>query len=189
MKKLRIIAVILWLTMLFMTIHLATAQRFDMLDNFPHDIVYYKLYNEQQPTVKVVYGRPICKQDKVFGSVVPYGKIWNTGANEATEVKFYQDVMFGNKYVKAGTYVMYTIPDKNYWTVILNTKTDTYGAHFYEPGKDVVRIKVPATNGKPIDVFSIAFLEKNYGPLMVLAWGETRVKIPLYLEENLLTKL
>lgn len=189
MKKLRIIAIIVWLTMLFFTIQLATAQGFNALDKAPQDIVYFKQDNNTKPAVKVVYGRPKANQIEVFGKEIPYGKIWNTGANEATEVKFYQDVMFANKYIKAGTYVLYTIPGKNYWTIILNRNTDTYGAYFYTPDKDVARIKVPATNGKPVDIFSIGFLTKNYGSQMVLAWGKTRVKIPLYLEDRLLTKV
>jgi hypothetical protein len=189
MKKLRIIAIIVWLTMLFLTIEFASAQGFEKLDNAPHDIVYFKTGLDSKPLVKVVYGRPKAKQIEVFGQEVPYGKIWKTGANEATEVKFYQDIMFANKFVKAGTYVLYTIPGKNYWTIILNKNTDTYGAYFYTSEKDVARIKVPATNGKPIDTFSIGFLTKNYGSQMVLAWGKTRVKIPLYLEDRLLTKL
>lgn len=188
MKKLRIIAVVVWFLMLFLTIQLATAQGFTTLDKAPQDIVYFKQENSK-PVIKVVYGRPKAEQIEVFGKEVPYGKIWKTGANEATEVKFYQDVMFANKYVKAGTYVLYSIPGKNYWTIILNKNTDTYGAYFYKPEKDVARIKVPATDGKPVDIFSIGFLTKTYGSQMVLAWGKTRVKIPLYLEDRLLTKL
>ncbi len=189
MKKLRIIAVIVWITMLLLTIQLATAQGFNQLDNAPQDIVYFKPGHEQKPVIKVVYGRPKAKQIEVFGNEVPYGKIWKTGANEATEIKFYQDIMFANKYVKAGTYVLYSIPGKNYWTIILNKNTDTYGAYFYSPKKDIARIIVPATDGKPVDVFSIGFLSKNYGSQMVLAWGKTRVKIPLYMEDHLLTKI
>lgn len=189
MKKLRIIAIIVWVSMLLFTIHLATAQSFNSLDKAPQDIVYFKAEQNSKPVVKVVYGRPTASQIEVFGNEIPYGKIWKTGANEATEVKFYQDVMFANKYVKAGTYVLYTIPGKNYWTIILNRNTDTYGAYFYSPEKDVARIEVPATNGKPVNIFSIGFLSKTYGSQMVLAWGKTRVKIPLYLEDQLLTKV
>jgi len=189
MKKIKIFAIILWTSMLFLTIELANAQSFSGLDKESHDITYFKVDNDSKPQIKVIYGRPTTDNDSVFGTEIPYGKIWKTGTNEATEIKFYQDVMFGNKYVKAGTYVMYTIPNKDYWTIILNSNTDTYGAYFYNPEKDIAKIKVPATDGKPIDIFSIGFNSKNYGTQMVLAWGKTRVKIPLYTEENLLTKL
>ncbi|MEN8125015.1 MAG: DUF2911 domain-containing protein [Bacteroidota bacterium] len=189
MKKIKIFAILLWILMLILTVELANAQSFSGLDKESHDIAYFKVDNNSKPQIRVLYGRPRTENESVFGTEIPYGKIWKTGTNEATEIKFYQDVMFGNKYVKAGTYVLYTIPNEDYWTIILNSNTDTYGAYFYNSEKDIARLKVPATNGKPIDIFSIGFNSKNYGTQMVLAWGKTRVKIPLYTEEKLLTKL
>jgi len=164
-------------------------QSFDQLDKNPHDIAYFKSHNELSPQVKVVYGRPEAKDEVIFGTQVPFGEVWGTGCNEATEVKFYNDIMFGNKYVKAGTYVLYTIPNKNYWTIILSNKTDTYGSHFYNPKNNIAKIEVPAGEGEMIKNFSIAFSEKSYGSQMVLGWGRTRVKIPLYTEQSLITKL
>jgi hypothetical protein len=164
------------------------AQIFDSLDSSPHDISYFKT-NKKAPRVKVVYGRPVAKDTQVFGTQIPFGKVWGTGSNEATEITFYQDTMFGNKFVKAGTYVLYTIPKENYWTIILNSKTDTYGAHFYNPDNNIAQIEVPATNGEMVQNFSIAFSMKNYGSQMVLAWAKTRVKVPLYTEQSLITRL
>jgi len=97
--------------------------------------------------------------------------------------------MFGNKFVKAGKYSLYTIPNKNYWIVILNGKTDTYGAHFYDPKFNIATIEVPALKGQSIEDFSIGFSSRNYGTQMVLAWADTRVKIPLYTEERLISKI
>ena len=185
MKKIKVLVIIT----LILTVELAVAQSFSKLDIESHDITYYKVEGETNPQIKVLYGRPKSENDIIFGTVIPYGKIWRTGANEATEIKLYKDVMFGNKYVKAGTYVLFTIPGKDYWTIILNTNTDTYGTFFYNPDKDVARIKVPAAKSKPIDIFSIGFKSKSYGTQMVLAWGQTRVNIPLYIEEKLLTRL
>jgi len=167
----------------------STAQLFKDMDKNPQDIVYYRPSEEATPQIKVIYGRPKAKDDKVFGTQVPYGRIWKTGSNESTEVRFYCDVMFGNKYVKAGTYSLYTIPNKNYWIVILNGKTDTYGANFYNPKFNIASIEVPAVKGQKLENFSIAFTSKNYGTQMVLAWAETRVKIPLYTEERLISKI
>ena len=96
--------------------------------------------------------------------------------------------MFGNKFVKAGNYSLYTIPNKNYWIVILNGKTDTYGAHFYDPKFNIATIEVPAVKGQSLENFSIGFSSKNYGTQMILAWSDTRVKIPLYTEERLISK-
>ena len=159
------------------------------MDNNPHDIVYFRPNKKSTPQIKVVYGRPDASDQVVFGTQIPFGEVWRTGSNEATEIKFYNDIMFGNKYVKAGTYVLYTIPNKNYWTIILSGKTDTFGAYFYNPKFNIAKIEIPAGKGEMVENFSIAFAAKNYGTQMVLAWAKTRVKIPLYTEENLITKL
>ena len=188
MKKLKIYTIVFVLTTLMILVNKVQAQAFEKLDKNPHDIVYCNEDENSKPQIKVVYGRPVANDDKVFGTQVPYGEIWATGCNEATEVKFYTDVMFGNKYVKAGTYVLYTIPGEKYWTIILSGKTDTYGSYFYNPKFNVAKIKVPASNGDMLKIFSIAFSKKNYGSQMILAWAKTRVKIPLYTEINLITK-
>jgi len=86
------------------------AQKFDNIDNAPVDISYLTTRKIPKPLVKVVYGRPQKESNIVFGDQVPYGEVWRTGANEATEVKFYTDMSFGRKLVKAGTYVLHTIP-------------------------------------------------------------------------------
>ena len=119
-----------------------SAQKFSQIDKSPTDIAYLRKSNSK-PMVKVVYGRPSKNNESVFGSQIPYGEIWRTGSNEATEVIFYKDVKFGNKLVKAGTYVLHTITGEKEWTIILNSNTDTWGAFFYDESKDVARIKVP----------------------------------------------
>lgn len=167
----------------------AWAQSFEPLDQNPHDIEYFRPGDQNDPQIKVVYGRLAARDEVVFGTQVPYGQVWSTGTNEATEVRFYCDVMFGNKYVKAGKYALYTIPEKNYWTIILNGKTDTYGSHFYDPEQDVARIEVPVHKGREMKNLSITFDPKQYGSQMILALAKTRIKIPLYMEENLLSKL
>lgn len=189
MGKLKIYAIVVITGVLLAGIYEGKAQMFNELDKNPHDIAYFKSSEKTKPQVKVVYGRPEAKDEQVFGTQIPFGKVWGTGSNEATEVKLYQDTMFGNKFVKAGTYVLYTIPNNNYWTVILNDQTDTYGAHFYNPENDVAKIEVPATTGEMVENFSIAFSSKNYGSQMVLAWAKTRVKIPLYTEQSLITRI
>lgn len=185
--KLYTFVLVLATTVLFNTN--INAQCFHNIDKSPHDIVYYRMNKNAAPKVKVVYGRPDAKDEVVFGTQVPYGEIWRTGSNEATEIRFYTDVMFGNKYVKAGTYVLYTIPNENYWTIILNGKTDTLGAFFYNPKFNIAKIEVPASKGEMLSNFSIAFKSKNYGSQMVLAWAKTRVKIPLYTEQSLISKI
>ena len=188
MKSSNSIKLIILLALVFMLNNALIAQQFSGVDKNPHDIVYYRSGLESTPQVKVVYGRPNAKGKKVFGTQIPFGEIWHTGSNESTEVKFYTDVMFGNKFVKAGKYSLYAIPNKNYWIIILNGKTDTYGAHFYDPKYNIATIEVPAVKGQRLENFSIGFSSKNYGTHMILAWAETRVKIPLYTEERLISK-
>lgn len=169
----------------------ALAQRFDQLDNAPVDIAYLRPNQKSEPLVKVVYSRPSAEEGRVFGKQVPYGEIWRTGANEATEITFYKDMLFGNKLVKKGTYVMHTIPGKKEWTIILNSNKDTWGAFFYDPDKDVARfqIKVKKDVNEPLDVFSIAFKKDFKDAYMVLAWEETRVDIPLDDTNPMLAKI
>lgn len=164
------------------------SQQFNHIDKTPTDIAYLR-QDEVQPLVKVVYGRPKKSKDEVFGEQVPYGKIWRTGANEATEIKFYSDVKFGNKIVKAGTYILHTIPGEKEWTIILNSNVDTWGASFYDETKDIVRIKVPAKKAKELEIFSIAFKQNLKNTYMVLAWDTTRVNIPLEPNKHVSAKI
>ncbi len=161
------------------------AQSFKDLDKAPHDISYYRISKATPPLVKVIYGRPKKKKGKkVFGNLVKYGKVWRTGANEATEVKFYQDIVFGDVKVPAGTYVLYTIPGEKEWTIILNSNLDVWGACQYNPIFDVAKITVPASKAETLDVFSIDFKEKKDVVQMVLGWDYIRVKIPIILKDN-----
>ena len=155
------------------------AQSFKDLDKIPHDISYYRESRVTPPLVKVLYGRPSKNNQDVFGNLVPYNQIWRTGHNEATEVKFYQDVYFGDQKVEAGTYVLYAIPTETEWELILNSDLDVWGAFQYNPEHDVARIKVPSKTAETLDVFSISFNKKNDLVLMNLGWDATRVAIPL----------
>jgi hypothetical protein len=165
------------------------AQKFDKLDKSPVDISYLTTRKIPKPLVKVVYGRPQKESDQVFGEQIPYGEIWSTGANEATEIKFFTDMSFGRKLVKAGTYVLHTIPGEEEWTIILNSNTDTWGAFFYDESKDVVRIKIPTKEAEVLDVFSIGFKEDFNNIFMVLAWDDTRIDIPIATQDVILAKI
>ena len=179
MSKIKISWIIIGLSSVLFNRGLS-AQSFSQLDENPHDIVYCGKHEEGLPKVKVVYGRPEAKDEKVFGTQVPYGKIWRTGSNEATEIRFYKDVIFGNKFVAAGTYVLYTIPNKDSWVIILNKNTDSTGTFFYDPEDDIVNLEIQTTKGEMLENFSIGFKEQKLGfSQMVLAWATTRVQIPI----------
>src|SRR5438105_3715213 len=98
------------------------------LDKSPMDMSYYpadypvlKISDKvaDTPVARVIYGRPQKSGRPIFGNLVEYGQVWRLGANEATEIEFYRDVMISNKKIKKGRYTLYAIPETNAWTVII----------------------------------------------------------------------
>lgn len=129
--------------------------------------------------IKVVYGQPLKKDRVIFGELEPYGKVWRTGANEATEITFTNDVTMGGKVIPAGTYSLFTIPGKDNWTVILNSGLGQFGAFQYDESLDVVRFDVPASESDKIyEAFTIRFEVAGNTVSLVLNWDNTEVHIP-----------
>jgi hypothetical protein len=129
--------------------------------------------------VEVAYGQPSKRGRVIFGQLEPYGKVWRTGANEATEITFKKDVVFGGQPVKAGTYTLFTIPNENEWTVILNSELKQWGAYGYDKikSKDLPHIKVPAQKvDSPIEKLTMRFDDQNS---LVIEWDQTRVTVPI----------
>lgn len=155
----------------------SNAQDFKPLDVSPMDAASYpSSHNEFKKLVKVIYSRPQLRGRSVR-SLTPYGRVWRTGANEATEITFFHDVIFGDKKVKAGTYSLFTIPGKKEWTFIINSDVDVWGAFTYNDADDVARVKVPVAEGDEyIEAFSIAF---DDDATMHLGWGNVRVAVPI----------
>lgn len=158
------------------------AQDFKDLDKSPHDIVYFRANKISPPAIKVLYGRPQKKGRDIFGDLIPYNKIWRVGADEATEVRFYKDVFFGDINIKAGTYVLYAIPGEKEWTLILNSNLDVWGSYEYEEKFNVAKVKAKVSYAEPIEAFSIGFKEKKKHVNMILGWDRTRVTVPIKLD-------
>ena len=130
--------------------------------------------------VKITYCQPQKKGRDVFGGLVPYGKVWRTGANEAPEITLTKDLKLGGQDVKAGTYAFFTIPNKDKWTIILNTDLGQWGAFSYKQEKDLVRFEVSATeSSEVVEAFTIKFGEKTKKSEMILQWDKTMVSIPI----------
>jgi hypothetical protein len=133
--------------------------------------------------ISVTYGQPSKKGRVIFGGLVPYGKVWRTGADEATEITVDKDIMFGGKKLAAGTYSLYTIPNKTEWTIIINPVLKQWGAFEYDKvkDKDVLRTTVPVKNtGKEVETFTI--LVKDDGQAddgLVMEWDKVQVKVPV----------
>jgi len=92
--------------------------------------------------VTIDYSSPAVKERVIWGDLVPYGKMWRTGANEATTIMLEKDMKVGGKLIPAGKYALFTIPGKDEWTIILNSEWDQWGAYNYEESKDVHRFTV-----------------------------------------------
>jgi hypothetical protein len=108
--------------------------------------------------VELSYSRPTMKGRAIFGSLVPYGKVWRTGANSATVISFGDDVWFGDTKVPAGKYGLLTIPGESEWTVLLTKALDVTSPAAYKSESDVARVKVkPEALPFSLESFTIMF--------------------------------
>ena len=131
--------------------------------------------------VEVSYSRPAVKDRKIFGDLVPYGKVWRTGANQATTISFGEDVTFGGKKVPAGKYGLLTIPDDGEWTVIVSKQLDVTGPAAYKQDQDVARVKIKADE-MPFAIESFMITFDNIKPSsmnMIMLWDRTAVTVPI----------
>lgn len=132
--------------------------------------------------IKVEYSRPLARGRQIFGDLVPYDKMWRTGASGSTILETNEDILFGNQNLKAGKYSLFTIPSKTEWTIILNTDTTLHGDSGYNEKKDVMRFKVPAGVAPSFyETFTIEVNDINSKGegFLKLAWENNVVKIPI----------
>ena len=92
--------------------------------------------------IVVNYSSPAVKGRMIWGGLVPYGKVWRTGANEATVFETSKDIVLSGQTLPAGKYALFTIPAENEWTVIFNSEWNQWGAFKYNKEKDVLRLNV-----------------------------------------------
>ncbi|WP_291968115.1 DUF2911 domain-containing protein [Maribacter sp.] len=151
-------------------------------DQFAHDIKFAPERNlPDSPILRIDYSRPQKKGRPVFDGMVKYNEIWRLGANEATEIKVYQDVKIDGKLLRKGTYTMYALPTKEIWTIIFNTDIDQWGHYSYDDNNDVLRVEAHVLqNDRPIEEFTIQFEDSEQGvAVMYIAWDMNRVEIPI----------
>lgn len=153
---------------------------FSLLDASPLDVVMYR-GADQAAIARVIYSRPAKKNREIFGNLVPYKQVWRTGANEATEIAFYRDVVINEQIIKAGSYSVYTIPGPDKWEFILNTATTQSGLQ-YDPSKNLVTATMQVLpSPQEIESFSISFVEQQNGALLFMGWDDTIASIPFSL--------
>lgn len=172
----------------------AAAQKFTAEDASPMDAAYFparaafrsfektddaKKANE--PKIRVLYSRPQKKDREVFGGLVKYGEVWRVGANEATEIMFFQDAMIGDTKVAAGRYTVYAIPTEGNWEVHFSNDNDRWGQYAYKPAESLVtKISVPtAKTPSTVESFTIMFEAVDGGAHMIMGWEDTMVRVPI----------
>jgi len=133
----------------------------------------------ESANISITYGQPSKKGRVIFGGLEKYGKVWRTGANNATEITFRKDVNFGGTPVKAGTYTLFTIPNETEWSVILNTEMKQWGAFGYDKIKDknVAEVKVPVT--KLTTPEEKLIIKSNNDKELIISWDDVLVSVPL----------
>ena len=131
--------------------------------------------------IEITYSRPAMRGREIFGDVVAFGKPWRTGANGPTKVKFGEDVEILGVKIKAGEYVLYTIPGKEKWEVIFNLGTTPYGPDGYEKGNDIARFMVEPTRiPNMCQNFTMDVSDITYTTCKIdLMWEKTKISLPV----------
>lgn len=144
-------------------------------------------------TVAVAYSSPRAKGRKIFGvsnsdpkPLVPYGEVWRAGANEATTLTTDTGAVIGGKTVPAGAYTLFTIPNQDKWTLIINKTTKNakggplWGVPYPGEEGDFARVDMKASKlGSPVENFTISFDKSGSGCVMNLDWETTRASIEI----------
>jgi hypothetical protein len=181
---------LLLLSIVCFSANIITAQgKLPPVDKSPMDMSYYpngypvlKIQDKAtEPLVaRVIFSRPQKNGRVIFGDLLEYGKVWRLGANEATEIEFYQNVKINATKIKKGRYTLYCIPYADKWTIIINKETDTWGSFKYDMKKDLVRIDVPVQKQTEIaEAFVMAFEKATTGTNLIIAWDDVKVSLPI----------
>jgi hypothetical protein len=145
----------------------------------PHESTAITLKGNE---ITITYGRPSLHGRKaVGGSLAPFGKVWRTGADEATKLTTNADLLIGDLKVPKGSYALFTIPESDHWTLIVNKTADQWGAFSYDSSKDLGRTRMNVKKlSSPVEEFTIS-LKPSSGNVatLTMAWENTEVSVPV----------
>lgn len=156
------------------------------------------MQNVGQTTIEINYERPAARGRKVFGQLVPYNKLWRTGAGNCTKIKFNETVIIGGTKVNAGTFSLLTIPGPAEWTIIINSDTTLYGTSSYIQNKDLIRFAVkPEKTSRFYESLTIDLDVIPNNAELYISWERTQIhftigteidkRITEYIAQTLLT--
>jgi hypothetical protein len=135
-------------------------------------------------TISVEYGRPSVRGRKIMGELVPYGKVWRTGADQATTLTTDKELQIGGTSVAAGKYTLYTLPGESDWQLIVNRQTGQWGTE-YDQKQDLARIPLKKTApSAPVEQLTIS-IDKNPagGGVLKIAWENTELTAPITVKQ------
>jgi hypothetical protein len=132
-------------------------------------------------SIELSYSRPNAKGRVIFGELVPFGKVWRTGANQASTLTFGEDVTIGDKKIAAGKYGLLSIPSKNNWILIITKQLDVTSPSAYKEENDLVRVNVkPIVGANKVETFTMQFTNvKSSSCELTLQWENTTVSLPI----------
>lgn len=140
--------------------------------------------SNQELTVSVSYSRPSVRGRLIFGpeaedALQPYGIYWRLGANEATEITFSTDVLFGGKTLPKGTYTLYAIPGSKSFVIGVNSSLDRWGYSEPDYDQDVAKLSIPVEKSPHTEQFTIELENSGAGVNMLILWSDVKLTIPI----------
>jgi hypothetical protein len=131
-------------------------------------------------SIKTDYSSPRMKGRKIYGDLVPFGQVWRTGANEATTFVTSADVTVGGKHVPAGSYTIFTVPNADKWTLIVNKKTGEWGIPYSYESDELARVDMKVSKlSSPMENFAISYAKEGNGCAMHIDWDTTRASVDI----------
>lgn len=131
-------------------------------------------------SIKTDYSSPRMRGRKIYGDLVPFGKVWRTGANEATTFVPNTDVEVGGKNVPAGSYTIFTVPTADEWTLIINKKTGEWGIPYKYESDELARVPMKVSKlPSPVEDFTISYVKSGNGCTMQIDWETTRASVDI----------
>lgn len=136
--------------------------------------------------VSITYSRPNVKDRKIFGGIIPYGEVWRTGANAATTITFTEKIVIDGHSVPAGTYSLFSIPERNEWTIILNKTVKQWGAYSYKQANDLLRFTVKSRRvNEKRETFTMQFVNTTTKSTdLYLVWDHTAAIIHMETDDD-----
>ena len=169
-------------------VHAPSANPYAAIDLSPMDMSYFPVNYSQRkmthdiatpPVMRVIYSRPHRQGRTIFGNLLKYGERWRLGANEASEIEFFQNVTIQDKKVNAGRYIIYCIPYQDKWTIILNNDLYTWGLKI-DSTKDLMQFDIPVKKTSvDFEYFTMVFQPITNGAELVMAWDDTEGRLPI----------